>query len=102
MKKILQIISAQPGWRAVFDDTDDSPPKGKEKVVYDDIVCWALVEDDHGGEVVGMTEQGGYIDLASEFKNLIGYVAPGMNYPRYTDPLSELRTKRKQSESPAP
>jgi hypothetical protein len=48
--KILQIVPADSGWRAVYGQTDDPDSSELSRVV-----AWALVEDDEGGhEVVGL------------------------------------------------
>jgi hypothetical protein len=48
--KILQIVPADSGWRAVYGHSDD--PDGSE---LSRVVAWALVEDEDGErEVVGM------------------------------------------------
>jgi hypothetical protein len=48
--KILQIVPADSGWRAVYGHSED--PEGSE---LSRVVAWALVEDDEGKrEVVGL------------------------------------------------
>lgn len=48
--KILQIVPADAGWRAVYGHADD--PDGSE---LSRVVAWALIEDDEGErEVVGL------------------------------------------------
>lgn len=75
---IKQIIPAAPGWRAVYKDREVKD----SEIFYDPVVCWALVEytKSKEQEVVGMTEQGGYIDLADEVDDGCGYVPPGVDF----------------------
>lgn len=48
--KIVQIVPAEPGWRAVYASAEEW-----QETELSRIVAWALVEDDEGDrEIVGM------------------------------------------------
>ena len=63
-KKILQIIPAD-GWLAVFTNEDKTRTKFP-------LVCWALVEDEHGQSVQGMYG-GDYVEFCMEISNFSEY-----------------------------
>lgn len=83
--RVVQIMPAAPGWRAVWASLDDGTPFA------DQIVCWALVdysEDDDAvywpavtgarQAICGMyTGSDGWIDSPEGGDNFLGYLAPG-------------------------
>jgi len=77
MKKFLQIMPCEPGWRAVFALEPQKPTD--EIVLFTPLIGWALCEDerDEGFRSVEGLEAGDYIDSAEETGNFIGYAKPG-------------------------
>jgi hypothetical protein len=47
--KIISLVPAESGWRAIYNDVDD---EGSESRELTRIVAWALVEDDDGDRAV--------------------------------------------------
>ena len=67
--KIVEIVQAESGWRAVFEDPQDSSETELARVA-----AWALVEDDTGGrEVVGLVVDGTRLVPAAQAGKLLRY-----------------------------
>jgi hypothetical protein len=67
--KIVEIIQADSGWRAVFQDPNDASETELARVA-----AWALVEDDAGArEVVGLVVDGTRLVPAAQAGTLLRY-----------------------------
>lgn len=72
--KIIQISPASKGWKARF-----KPENPSEKVCFEPVDTWALVEDQHGKRwVCGviMPKEADCSCLAEDFENFDGYESP--------------------------
>ena len=66
--KILQIIGAQPGWKAVYCQGSQN---GQVKISHRAIICWALVEAIGADDVVqtevrGVVQESNYLDIVGD------------------------------------
>jgi hypothetical protein len=67
-RTIIQIIPAV-GWKSIYRDDDDL-----QNPMYEFLVCWALIEDEHGERhVVGM-DGNDYVGFCDEMSNFQGYM----------------------------
>ncbi len=68
-EKIVQIVPADAGWRAVYEDPHDPAETELSRVA-----AWALVEDDDGArEVVGLVVNGSELVPAGDAGRLLRY-----------------------------
>lgn len=77
MKKILQIMPCEPGWRAVFAVEPSLPDD--EIVIFTILIGWALCEDKRDEGFRSVEGLGGVdcIDDVEGSVNFIGYAKPG-------------------------
>jgi len=67
--RIVDIVQADSGWRAVFEDANDPSETELARVA-----AWALVEDDSGSrEVVGLVVEGTRLVPAEQAGKLLRY-----------------------------
>ncbi len=89
-QRIVQIVRAAPGWRAVF--VDEHAELGTE-----DVACWGLVEDHDGRAVRPLISCGAAIDDASVAGNYCGVIGPEGN-PESLREIAETVVKRNSRE----
>jgi hypothetical protein len=70
---ILQMISVDPGWRAIFFDPQTKVPTTRP------LVCFALVGDADDDTTIRpmVADDVGTVDDAAAFEDFIGLAAPG-------------------------
>jgi len=85
-QRVLQIVRAAPGWRAVFIDA-------RTELVTEDIACWGLVEYGDGREVHPLISCGAAIDDASAAGNYCGVIGPNGD-PESLREIAETVVKR--------
>ena len=67
--KVVQIVPAESGWRAVYEDASDPTETELARVA-----AWALVENDTGArEIVGLVVDGPRLVPAAEAGTLLRY-----------------------------
>jgi len=68
-EKVVQIVAAESGWRAVYQDASDPAETELARVA-----AWALVEDDTGArEIVGLVVDGPRLVPAAQAGTLLRY-----------------------------
>jgi hypothetical protein len=86
MEQIIQILTASPGWRAVFlnDETE---------LVTENVACWGLVENEDGREVRPLVVCGQGIEDVGAAGNYVGVVGPDTD-PESLRPVADAMRKR--------
>jgi len=94
--RIIQIIPALPGWRAVYG--------AEEGPLFRDVVCWGLIEDmeeptkddpSKGFRCVEGFAAGDMIDTVEDHTNFIGYAEPGDTEKNWETPVNEYLEREK-------
>jgi hypothetical protein len=68
---ILQIVAAEPGWRALH-------VHGEDDILFARVVCWGLIETDEKFRyVVGLESDGRELVPCTESDSFARYLAPG-------------------------
>lgn len=80
-----QLTACQPGWLAVFENPNDSAG-----FVTEPIACWMMADDE---DVRPICALGGDVCDASQAKNYLGVVGPGINPLRLYEASKALTQK---------